>query len=153
MGEIEYVWFYINIISKLNFYIHINKKYIVLFVYLKLFKRLTHIKIIIEYNINNQGGSILEDRVYKENLKKLPKVGEIVKVKGEKEKAKVTAVDILNLNVKVKFGFDSEDEERYETYPVDKIKFTPKQNKNDDKSNEEIVEEDVDITEYEDIIE
>ena len=70
MGEIEYVWFYINIISKLNFYIHINKKYIVLFVYLKLFKRLTHIKIIIEYNINNQGGSILEDRVYKENLKR-----------------------------------------------------------------------------------
>ena len=58
MGEIEYVWFYINIISKLNFYIHINKKYIVLFVYLKLFKRLTHIKIIIEYNINNQNKSI-----------------------------------------------------------------------------------------------
>ena len=54
----------------MNFYIHINKKYIVLFVYLKLFKRLTHIKIIIEYNINNQGGSILEDRVYKENLKR-----------------------------------------------------------------------------------
>ena len=94
-----------------------------------------------------------EEELYKENLKKLPKVGEIVKVKGEKEKAKVTAVDILNLNVKVKFGFDSEDEERYETYPVDKIKFTPKQNKNEDKSNEEIVEEDVDITEYEDIIE
>ena len=37
-----------------------------------------------------------EDELYKENLKKLPKVGEIVKVKGEKEKGKVTSVDILN---------------------------------------------------------
>ena len=34
-----------------------------------------------------------EEELYKENLKKLPKVGEIVKVKGEKEKGKVTAED------------------------------------------------------------
>ena len=45
-----------------------------------------------------------EEELYKENLKKLPKVGEIVKVKGEKEKGKVTSVDILNLTVKVRFG-------------------------------------------------
>ena len=39
--------------------------------YLKLFKYLTHIWKFIEYNINNQGGSILEERVYKENLKRM----------------------------------------------------------------------------------
>ena len=48
------------------------KKYINFFdAYLKLFKRLTHIWKFIEYNINNQGGSILEERVYKENLKRM----------------------------------------------------------------------------------
>lgn len=76
-----------------------------------------------------------EEELYKENLKKLPKVGEIVKVKGEKERAKVTSVDILNLNVKVKFGIDNEEEERYETYPVDSLKWTPKQNKKEEKDN------------------
>ena len=89
-----------------------------------------------------------EEELYKENLKKLPKVGEIVKVKGEKEKGKVTAVDILNLNVKVRFGIDDEEEERYETYPVDKLKWTPKLTKKDDVEetddenydNEEIIE-------------
>ena len=74
-----------------------------------------------------------EEELYKENLKKLPKVGEIVKVKGEKEKGKVTSVEILNLTVKVKFGIDDEDEERYETYPVEKIKMSPKHNKNEEK--------------------
>lgn len=48
------------------------KKYINYFdAYLKLFKYLTHIWKFIEYNINNQGGSILEERVYKENLKRM----------------------------------------------------------------------------------
>lgn len=48
------------------------KKYINYFdAYLKLFKHLTHIWKFIEYNINNQGGSILEERVYKENLKRM----------------------------------------------------------------------------------
>ena len=70
---------------------------------------------------------------YEEELKKLPKVGEIVRVKGEKERGKVTSVDILGLTVKVRFGIDDEDEERYETYPVDKIKWTPKQPKKEEK--------------------
>lgn len=87
-----------------------------------------------------------EEEDYKENLKKLPKVGEIVRVKGEKEKAKVSAVDILNLKVKVKFETDDDDEERYEVYPVDKIKFTPKnkeekkENKNESDDDEIIIE-------------
>lgn len=84
-----------------------------------------------------------EEELYKENLKKLPKVGEIVKVKGEKERAKVTAVDILNLNVKVKFGIDNEEEERYENYPVEELKWTPKQNKKEEKSNDEDNDENV----------
>ena len=78
-----------------------------------------------------------EEELYKENLKKLPKVGEIVRVKGEKDRAKVTAVDILNLNVKVKFGIDNEEEERYESYPVENLKWTPKQNKKEEKNNDE----------------
>ena len=78
-----------------------------------------------------------EEELYKENLKKLPKVGEIVRVKGEKDRAKVTAVDILNLNVKVKFGIDNEEEERYESYPVEALKWTPKQNKKEEKNNDE----------------
>lgn len=86
-----------------------------------------------------------EEELYKENLKKLPKVGEIVKVKGEKERGKVTSVDILNLTVKIRFGIDDEDEERYETYPVEKIKWTPKQNKKEeieeiDNDSDDIVE-------------
>ena len=90
-----------------------------------------------------------EEELYKENLKKLPKVGEIVKVKGEKEKGKVTSVDILNLTVKIRFGIDDEDEERYETYPVEKIKMSPKHNKKEEKL------EDIEIDEnnVEDIIE
>lgn len=90
-----------------------------------------------------------EEELYKENLKKLPKVGEIVKVKGEKEKGKVTSVDILNLTVKIRFGIDDVEEERYETYPVDKIKMSPKHNKKEEKL------EDIEIDEnnVEDIIE
>lgn len=63
-----------------------------------------------------------EEELYKENLSKLPKVGSIVKVKGEEEEGKVTSLDILNLKVKVKFG-TSKDDERYEVYPVQMIKF------------------------------
>ena len=49
-----------------------NEKYKNYFdAYLKLFKYLSHIWKFIEYNINNQGGSILEERVYKENLKRM----------------------------------------------------------------------------------
>lgn len=87
-----------------------------------------------------------EEELYKENLKKLPKVGEIVRVKGEKERAKITSVDILNLTVKVRFGIDDEDEERYETYPVEKLKWAPRQNKKEEETetieddNNEIVE-------------
>ena len=88
-----------------------------------------------------------EEELYKENLKKLPKVGEIVRVKGEKERGKVTAVDILNLNVKVRFGIDDEDEERYETYPVDKIKWMPKQPKKEEKIEIEIETNDEEIIE------
>ena len=84
-----------------------------------------------------------EEELYKENLKKLPKVGEIVKVKGEKEKGKVTSVDILNLTVKVKFGIDDEDEERYETYPVEKIKMSPKHNKKEEKVEDNETDENI----------
>lgn len=66
-----------------------------------------------------------EEDTYKENLKKLPKVGEIVTVEGESEKGKVANVDILGMKVKVKFGFDK-DEERYEIYPADLLKWNIK---------------------------
>ena len=87
-----------------------------------------------------------EEELYKENLKKLPKVGEIVRVKGEKERGKITSVDILNLSVKVRFGIDDEDEERYETYPVEKLKWTPKQNKKEEET-ETIENDNSDIVE------
>ena len=61
-----------------------------------------------------------EEEAYKENLKYLPKVGSIVKVKGEKEEGKVVSVDILGKKVKVKFGKDKEDE-RFEMYNADMI--------------------------------
>jgi len=87
-----------------------------------------------------------EEDVYKENLKQLPRIGEIVKVKGEKEKAKVTSVDILNKIVKVRFNYDSEDEDRYESYPVEKLKWVPKAKDNEEKesSNSDIENEDID---------
>ena len=69
-----------------------------------------------------------EEEAYKENLSRLPKVGEIVKVDGESEKGKVVNIDILKLRVKVKFSGDGE-EERFEIYPVEKI--TWKKSKND----------------------
>lgn len=63
-----------------------------------------------------------EEEAYKENLQKLPKVGEIVTVEGEQEKGKVTNVDILKLKVKVKFGTNHEDE-RFDVFPVDKVSW------------------------------
>ena len=61
-----------------------------------------------------------EEEAYKENLKYLPKVVSLVKVKGEKEEGKVVSVDILGKKVKVKFGKDKEDE-RFEMYNADMI--------------------------------
>ena len=82
-----------------------------------------------------------EEEVYKENMKKLPRLGELVKVQGEQDKGKVTSVDVLNLKVKVKFGMDRE-EERYEIYPLDMIKWTPRAKKLEDKK-EDIESEEV----------
>lgn len=61
-----------------------------------------------------------EEDSYKENLGKLPKVGEIVKIKGEEDEGKVASVDVLKLKVKVKFGSSREDE-RFETYDVNQL--------------------------------
>lgn len=69
-----------------------------------------------------------EEEAYKENLKDLPKVGSIVKVKGEADEGKVVSVDILGKKVKVKFGKEKEDE-RFETYDAKVIIH----NKNKDK--------------------
>lgn len=70
-----------------------------------------------------------EENVYKENLKKLPKVGEMVKVSGENELGKVTSVDILGLQVRIRFG-TTHDDERYEVVPVEKIKWEKKNQDN-----------------------
>ncbi len=61
-----------------------------------------------------------EEEAYKENLSKLPKIGELVNVDGEDSKGKVVNVDILKLKVKVKFSNNGEDE-RFETYPAQKL--------------------------------
>lgn len=68
-----------------------------------------------------------EEEAYKENLKKLPKVGEIVNVKNEKSPAKVISVDVLTLNVKVKFSVANE-EERYEKYSIEDITWDNQKN-------------------------
>lgn len=69
-----------------------------------------------------------EEEAYKENLKDLPKVGTIVKIKGETEEAKVVSVDILRKKIKVKFGKEKE-EERFETYDVKMIIHNKKKDK------------------------
>lgn len=79
-----------------------------------------------------------EQEAYKENLEKLPKMGEIVKVQGEDEQGKVVNLDILKLKVKVKFGTTHEDE-RFETYPVDMIKFKNMQKNGNDLDDEQEV--------------
>lgn len=66
-----------------------------------------------------------EEEGYKENLKKLPKYGEIVKVKSTNETGKVANVDILNLKVRVKFG-DSRENEKYENYDAEELSWNMK---------------------------
>lgn len=82
-----------------------------------------------------------EQDAYKENLEKLPKMGEMVTVDGEEEKGKVVSLDILKLKVRVKFG-TSHDDERFETYPVDMVKFKKRQKNNDDLDDEQEVNQD-----------
>lgn len=79
-----------------------------------------------------------EQEAYKENLEKLPKMGEMVKVQGEDEQGKVVGLDILKLKVKVKFGTNHEDE-RFETYPVDMVKFKKRQKNDNDLDDEQEV--------------
>lgn len=79
-----------------------------------------------------------EQEAYKENLEKLPKMGEMVKVQGEDEQGKVVGLDILKLKVKVKFG-TTHDDERFETYPVDMIKFKIRQKNDNDLDDEQEV--------------
>lgn len=66
-----------------------------------------------------------EEEAYKENLKELPKVGDIVEVKEKGESGKVVSVDILGLKVKIKFG-ESKEDERYEVYPAKDLKWKPR---------------------------
>ena len=66
-----------------------------------------------------------EEAEYKENLKKLPKYGELVKVISTNESGKVANIDILNLKVKVKFG-DSRENEKYETYNSEELTWNIK---------------------------
>jgi len=66
-----------------------------------------------------------EEIEYKENLKKLPKYGELVKVKATNDSGKVANVDILNLKVRVRFG-DSRENEKYETYNAEELTWNVK---------------------------
>ena len=59
-----------------------------------------------------------EEEVYKEKLKNLPKVNEVVKYNGEL--CKVVSLDILNEKVRLKIG--PQGEERFETVDVKQIK-------------------------------
>lgn len=59
-----------------------------------------------------------EEEVYKEKLKNLPKVNEMVKYEGEL--CKVVSLDILNEKVRLKIG--PQGEERFETVEVKDIK-------------------------------
>lgn len=69
-----------------------------------------------------------EEDTYNENLKKLPKVGETIKIKDTNEEGKVVSTNILGLKVKVKFGQDKEDE-RFEVYDLEQIKWNNKKKK------------------------
>lgn len=59
-----------------------------------------------------------EEEVYKEKLKNLPKVNEMVKYQGEL--CKVVSLDILNEKIRLKIG--PQGEERFETVEVQDIK-------------------------------
>lgn len=63
-----------------------------------------------------------EEEAYKENSKKLPKIGSTVEVLADRQKGKVVGIDILGLKVKVKFG-ETREEEYFETYSVKDIKW------------------------------
>ncbi|MEG2348751.1 MAG: regulatory iron-sulfur-containing complex subunit RicT [Clostridia bacterium] len=69
-----------------------------------------------------------EEEAYKENLEKLPKVGEYVKVGSDGIEGKVSAIDILKLKVKVRFGSSREDE-KFETYSVEELTWKKKEEK------------------------
>lgn len=66
-----------------------------------------------------------EEETYKENLEKLPKVGQMVTVEGEEKPGKVISVDILPLKVRVRFD-DTEENQRFEVFPVDMLKWSKK---------------------------
>lgn len=70
-----------------------------------------------------------EEEAYKDNLKELPRVGDLVEVKESKETGKVVNIDILALKVKVKFGETKEDE-RYEVYHAKELKWRPRRKEN-----------------------
>lgn len=70
-----------------------------------------------------------EEEAYKDNLKELPRVGDLVEVKESKETGKVVNIDILGLKVKVKFGETKEDE-RYEVYHAKELKWRPRRKEN-----------------------
>lgn len=76
-----------------------------------------------------------EENVYKENLKKMPKVGQMVTKKdpSKSEKGKVVSTDILNLKVRVKFGEEDQDQ-RFENLSVDEIDFKSNLNKNEEET-------------------
>lgn len=67
-----------------------------------------------------------EEEVYKEKLKNLPKVNEMVRYEGEL--CKVVSLDILNEKVRLKIG--PQGEERFETVDAKNIK---RENKKDEK--------------------
>ena len=76
-----------------------------------------------------------EENVYKENLKKMPKLGQMVtkKYPSKSEKGKVVSTDILNLKVRVKFGEEDQDQ-RFENLSVDEIDFKSNLNKNEEET-------------------
>lgn len=76
-----------------------------------------------------------EDETYKENLSKLPKVGQIVKIKESNEQGKVVNLNILSKKTRIRIGSPGEDE-RYEDYTLEQIEFEKAKentNKNDEK--------------------
>lgn len=70
-----------------------------------------------------------EEEAYKDNLKELPRVGDIVEVRDSRETGKVVNIDILGLKVKVKFGETKEDE-RYEVYHAKELKWRSRRREN-----------------------
>ena len=63
-----------------------------------------------------------EDEQYRQNLAKMPKIGDVVVIKQNKENGKVVDLDILNLKVKLRVGKPDIDE-RYEVYSIDDLSY------------------------------